>query len=470
VANLSLFSSGSMDAVFSSHVLEHFERDDVPTILGEWARTLKVGGNLVLYLPSANLYPKCGEDGANPKHCWDIYPGDIEAILRAMPCGWTLLESEERDGTNEYSLYIVARKRDDGEWVEDLWQRNPDGKKRALVVRFGAIGDQVQTASILPGLKKQGYHVTYLTTPEAREVVRHDPHIDEWWTQAKDYVPNLQLGPYFESLAERFDRIINLCESIEGALLTLPGRLTHAYPDDTRRKLYGGVNYLERIHDIAGVPHDFAQKFYPTRDGMVWANMTKRRLTGGAPLIVWAINGSSAHKCYPWTQVVTGWLLKRTPCHVVLSADGGVGKELQEGIVTALTKAGVDLARLHPMAGEWSIRQALTLAQVADCVVGPETGTMNAVAFEAMPKVIYLSHSSHTNLTRDWKNTTVLIPDGVKAPCYGTGPNAGCHRLHTDWTHCHQDRNTKAALCASAIAPERVFEAIAVAMGARKAA
>jgi ADP-heptose:LPS heptosyltransferase len=154
----------------------------------------------------------------------------------------------------------------------------------------------------------------------------------------------------------------------------------------------------------------------------------------------------------------------------VLSADGGVGKELQEGIVTALTKAGVDLARLHPMAGEWSIRQALTLAQVADCVVGPETGTMNAVAFEAMPKVIYLSHSSHTNLTRDWKNTTVLIPDGVKAPCYGTGPNAGCHRLHTDWTHCHQDRNTKAALCASAIAPERVFEAIAVAMGARKAA
>src|SRR6185437_14775115 len=46
VTNLSLFSSGSMDAVFSSHVLEHFEREDVPTILGEWWRVIRKGGFL----------------------------------------------------------------------------------------------------------------------------------------------------------------------------------------------------------------------------------------------------------------------------------------------------------------------------------------------------------------------------------------------------------------------------------------
>src|SRR4051812_36021838 len=71
----------------------------------------------------------------------------------------------------------------------DIWQRNPGGKKRLLIVRFGAIGDQVQTASVLPLLKEQGYHVTYMTTPEAQQVLLHNPHIDDWIIQDKDQVP-----------------------------------------------------------------------------------------------------------------------------------------------------------------------------------------------------------------------------------------------------------------------------------------
>src|SRR6266481_5437668 len=80
--DLSLFSDESMDAVFSSHCLEDFDRDKVPAVLAEWTRVLKMGGHMVLYVPSANLYPKCGEPGANPAHKWDIYPGDIEALLK----------------------------------------------------------------------------------------------------------------------------------------------------------------------------------------------------------------------------------------------------------------------------------------------------------------------------------------------------------------------------------------------------
>src|SRR6266436_6527675 len=161
--DLSLFSDESMDAVFSSHCLEDFDRDKVPAVLAEWTRVLKMGGHMVLYVPSANLYPKCGEPGANPAHKWDIYPGDIEALLKAQTAssvarhGWKLLESEERGERDEYSILIVAQKVPPYHgWSEDIWQRHPGGKQRALVIRYGAIGDAFIMSSVLPLLKAQG--------------------------------------------------------------------------------------------------------------------------------------------------------------------------------------------------------------------------------------------------------------------------------------------------------------------------
>lgn len=488
ISDLSMFADASMDAVFSSHALEDFTREQTQAILREWLRVLKIGGFLVLYVPSANLYPKMGEPGANQDHRQDIYPGDIEgilqslvvrhedlteeyadsgvdegaAIIEAIPIadyGLRLRESEERSGTNEYSLYIVVEKTLSG-WEEAVWQRSPDGKKRALVCRFGAIGDQLQTSTILPGLKAQGYHITYCTTPKGREVVRYDPHIDDWWLQDTDFVPNAQLGPYFESVMERFDLFVNLCESIEGALLQIPNRVQHGYPEAVRRKLFGTVNYLERMHDIAGVPHDFRTKFYPLKSEADVMRKWRAQVIGDVPAVNWAINGSSMHKIWPYTHVVIKWLLERTPCHVVLNGDNGFGKSLQDGIVAALEEEGVPLDRVHRMAGVWTIRQALTYALMADVMVGPETGLLNAVGLEAVPKVVYLSHSSPENLTKHWRNATVLLPDAERAPCYP------CHRLHYDWTYCPKDTKANAALCASSIPPEAVFEAIAMALGA----
>ena len=47
VESLPLFASGSVDFVFSSHVLEHIEYRKVPEVLKEWFRTIKTGGYLV---------------------------------------------------------------------------------------------------------------------------------------------------------------------------------------------------------------------------------------------------------------------------------------------------------------------------------------------------------------------------------------------------------------------------------------
>ncbi len=452
--DLSMFADKSMDFVFSSHNLEHII--DYKAALKEWWRVIKPKGYLALYLPHKKFYPNIGQEGANADHKHDFMPDDIIAAMKEIG-SWELLENEDRDKTTEYSfLQVFKKKEGKGRHIFNVWERNPKGLKRAFVCRYGAIGDAILSASILPGLKKQGYYITFNCTSQTHEILKQDPHIDEWFIQEKDFVPNPELGPYWQQLAleGRYDKIINLCESIEGGLLTLPGRLQHDYPQEARRKMFGTINYMERTHDIADVPYEFSAKFYPSLEEHGWARKTKNDMAKGAPVVVWAINGSAAHKVYPFTQIVAAWLMERTPVHLFLLADKDIGKGLQEGIIEALKKDGIDTKRIHGMAGVWKIREALTFAQHADCVVGPETGTLNSVGMEAVPKVIYLSHSSHENLTKHWVNTTVLMPEASKCPCFP------CHRLQYTWEHCHQVEETKAALCSSNIKPETVFESI----------
>lgn len=476
IADLSLFADRSVDAVFSSHALEDFERKDVPAILAEWARVIRRGGYMVLYVPSANLYPKVGQKGANPAHKWDIYPGDIEAILKGdemqgTEYGWELVESEERGGTNEYSLYVVVRKTAECgwtenvecQWTENVWQRNPDGKKRLLVVRYGAIGDAIQASSIFPLLQAQGWHVTLNCKQSTKEVLLHDPNIDEFLCQSDDFVPNSELGVYWASLEERYDKIINLCEATEGALLQLPGRMGHAYSTEVRQYLFGNTGYLERIHDIAEVTHDHAPKFYSSDYEKRWAKALKKAWTGdGQPVILMALAGSSTHKIYPHISTVIQWLLQRTTAIVVMTGDKGVGGALQAAIMDGLKAADFNMDRVRGMAGKWSIRETLAFAQVADVAFGPETGVLNSVSFEPdVAKVLMLSHSSRINIGGDWLNTITLEPTPGSAPCFP------CHRLHSSWEFCHRSEETMAALCATGIRPEAAFSAIMKSLAAK---
>jgi ADP-heptose:LPS heptosyltransferase len=122
--------------------------------------------------------------------------------------------------------------------------------------------------------------------------------------------------------------------------------------------------------------------------------------------------------------------------------------------------------RVIRASGELTIRQTLTLASLADCVLGPETGVLNAVAFaKDVGKVILLSHSSVQNLTKHWVNTVVLTPHKM-IDCYP------CHRLHYSNEFCRTHEESGAAMCAASIDADDVFAAVKRLLGrqARKAA
>ena len=79
-----------------------------------------------------------------------------------------------------------------------------------------------QASSVIAGIKDQGYHVTLMTVPLGEELLRHDPNVGRFFVQDKDQVPNTQLGEFWTYWETRFDKWVNLSESVEGTLLGVP--------------------------------------------------------------------------------------------------------------------------------------------------------------------------------------------------------------------------------------------------------
>lgn len=453
--DLSIFGDGSLDFVYSSHTLEHLV--DARKALAEWWRVVKVGGYMILYLPHKDFYPNCGEKGSNPDHKHDFHPQDIVQMMKNMS-GWDLVVNENRDydygpgdHRNEYSFLQIYKKTKGGHFYSC---RKEKPEKTACVVRYGGFGDMIQAASVLPELKKKGFHVSFMTTPKGHDILKHDPHIDEFIIQDNDQVPNQDLGPYWESWERYFDRFINFSEVVEGSLLAVPGRTAHKYPKKLRHQLMD-VNYLERHHDVAQVPHEFHAKFYPSEDEIRWAIDERNKID--APIIMWSLSGSSMHKMTPYVDNVVARLMLETDVHVVLAGDN-VCQILEGG-------SWVNEPRVHCRSGIWSIRESLTFAIYgADIVVGPETGVLNAVGMEQTRKVIALSHSSAENLTKHWDNYIALTS---RANCYP------CHQMHygkgtcpyiklEDVEYDGQEQSVVTPACTYDITPDIWFEAISV--------
>jgi ADP-heptose:LPS heptosyltransferase/predicted SAM-dependent methyltransferase len=463
-ADLSQFGSAAWDLAYSSHLLEHFEYEQVPAVLKEWMRVTKIGGHLILYVPDEDQYPKVGEDGANPDHKWNVNFDRLMAAMEKLECGWDLIDYQVRSETNEYSLFFVFRK-EPGRKHEQSW-RLPKPAKTAAVVRYGAIGDMMQASSVLPWLKEQGYHVTlYCQSGQGHEAIMHDPHIDRFIIQEKDAVPPQFLGEFFADTKKKYDKWINLCESVEVSLLAAPKRSAYDWPNEARAALMD-KNYLEWTHLLAGVPGPYRPKFYSTLEEKAWAR--KQAQNFGRKNVLWSLAGSSNHKVWPHMDDVIDRIMRAySDVHVVLVGDHSC-KLLEQGwgrFDDEKNDLVETVSRVHLRSAKWTIRQSMAFAEVADLVIGTETGLLNAAGSMDVPKIINLSHSSPEMLTKHWKRVISLQqPKGVGCP------KSPCRQLHgadgaNPWMDCPQEDETKTALCQYNITADQMWGAVLAVLG-----
>lgn len=508
---LPMLASQSWDCVYSSHLLEHIK--NWKGALKEWWRLVKPGGYLCLYLPHADLYPRCtnreeweawaeenpgdgferverfvdlrrakgitkigelyeGTPFANPDHKQDFYPQDIVSAMEELT-GWDLVVKEERDQHDECSIWQVYKK---VQGKRNLYSyRDPKPEKTAAVVRYGAIGDMVIASSVFPGLKAQGYHLTlYCQAGPGYESVKHDPYVDKFIVQEKDAIPRQFLWEFLTYTALKYNKFVHLSESVEGSLLAVPKTLEWYWPNKARA-IHMERNYLEWTHELAEVPPPYSPRFYSTVEERSWALKQKDRF--GRRNVLWSLSGSSGHKRWPhMDEVILRICGTYEDVHVILVGDEscklleqGFGKwsEEKQDLVETTSK-------VHLRSGKWSIRESMAFAEIADLVVGTETGLLNAAGFMDTHKIINLSHSSKGMLTKHWVNTITLEqPQGVGCPKRQAENGGTCRQLHggngaDPWLDCPYEETTITAQCQFAISAEQMWEAVQQVLGKPK--
>lgn len=413
ITKLDIFADKSQDFIFSSHTLNELE--DKPSVLKEWWRLIKDEGYLILYLPV--------DETCTPKTI-------VDAMMPLQP--WQFIEAR----VNDKSMFHVYRKCDR---PTELGKPHPD--KVCAVVKLGAHGDALWASSVFPGLKEQGYHTILYTQSTGESVLRHDPYIDEI-VNFENRVPMGDLGELFQWLRHKHgaENTKILVECVEGVSLPSPVKIQYYWPLAAREHVMNH-NYLDMHHLVAGIPlFPKHQKFYPSPEEKEWANELRSRLN--QYLVVIVPNGSGVSKFWPYTNELASELCKREDVTVVVLGDRR-GLTLDEH--DNLLFIGTD----------WDVRKAMTFIQLADVVVGQETGLVNCVGFESeIHKVVLMSHSSQENLTRDWANTDTMR---MLPPCAGT---TGCHLLQYDWSYCTKDESTQSAKCQSMITVDMVMSKI----------
>jgi len=312
---------------------------------------------------------------------------------------------------------------------------------RAVVCRWGAIGDHIFATPIFRLLKKEGYEVTYHTNRRGVEVTRNNPFIDNYIVHHDRKLQWSEVESIWWELDQMYDRFINLTHSIEVDLLpTVHEKLFHAPKEERHAKC--NKNYYDYTLEKAG----FSAR---GRNGEIFISEEEDRIAKkfmrrfrGKFVIMWVLAGSSPHKAYPWSEITVEELRKRNKDLAFITVGDTFARLIEwEGKDTVNT------------CGEWSIRKTLVMTKYVNMVIGPETGIMNAAGCFDTPKVLLLSHSTEENISKYWKNCVSLhAPEEIK--CWP------CHRLIHNVEDCPQTNILKRPACITNIKPTKIIEAV----------
>jgi hypothetical protein len=339
----------------------------------------------------------------------------------------------------------------------------------AGIARFGGIGDHLIAASVLRPLRRLGYKTEVITSGRAAAVFLNNPYIDKLSVQPAGDIPAGEAGTrWFVSRAREYDLFAHLSYSCEVRHALQVNQPQFWWRPEYRRRVCAG-SYLETAHDIVGVAHEFGPVFFPSEDEAVRAARVKEEVLGGR-YVAWVLAGSRVDKAYPYAAMAIGRIIRELGVSVLMVGEGGTQSEITKERVNHVRRQNGDVRGLHSTitaAGadpggheHWSIRRSLSQTLAADVVVSPDTGAAWAVAMEAMPKVMMVSHASVENITKHWVNTVTLHCDVAEVPCWP------CHRLHNDISTCTPAKDLgHAAACMADISVELIVTAVKAALG-----
>jgi len=295
---------------------------------------------------------------------------------------------------------------------------------------------------IFPILKADGYHITMNTNSTGMTVLKHNPYIDEFLPHDETIPEGYALKKHWSELGAKYDKFINLTESIEGSLLKIEGSLdfflSKQYLHDTCN-----VNYYDRTIELAGYPEvkgKNGELYFSEEEEKIAKNFRKKHKDKF--MVLWALSGSAFHKTYPYAEYVAAAFRNKHKDVLFVNVGDDISRIIEFNMPDTIKTCG-----------KWSLRRSMLMAKYADLVIGPETGMMNVSGCYETPKILFLSHSSVENLSKYWNNCQNL---SANVPCQP------CHKLIYSLKACPSDFNIfgDSPICMSRLDAKTVLEAM----------
>jgi hypothetical protein len=324
------------------------------------------------------------------------------------------------------------------------------GRKKVLLIRYGAIGDHLMVSPLIQHYHDEGWHVTYNVSENGEKIYEGDPRIDDLMVQQMALISSKRtdLDEYWKKLEKDYDKVVSLIECVEGDLLRIED--TPQYRDSwMKRQAECSGNYIDHHFTRAGL--DIKGKLpsiWLSDKEREWAkkevDMVRKKL-GKSFIVLWNVFGSSWHKTYPGMFDVWTLLKVNRDDIGVLAISDNLGKYVVGNDFNEVAYNG---------GGRYKIRQSISLHSAVDAVVTPETWSLTAAMGFDAPMIALLSHSSKSNFTVRDKDI-FLAPSIKDCSCYP------CHQLHYSRIACPRGVYfSDATLCMDSIAPGDVYQAL----------
>ena len=319
--------------------------------------------------------------------------------------------------------------------------------KKALVIRLGAIGDNIIITPVLSRLKELGYYVILNTNQKGKDLFQNDSRVDEI-IKHDETMSYDDLYDHWDKMKEEIkpDFFVNFTGSIENNLALHPIQPDYILPKYDRVLKCNRNYYIETAKwaKLEGCPTRPSLQISEPDDEFAKSIIKKDKYN-----ILWALSGSGCNKVYPWTEFVMGSVMKEFPdVHFITVGD---------------TKCKILENRHHQLpqesftelAGEISIIKSMALTKHVDLVISPDTGVLHAAGCWKTPKIGLLGHTTKKNITETFENDYSIEADCACAPCF--------YLIYEHQIQCPVDLITKAAWCMSCgIQPEDVYERISL--------
>jgi len=329
-------------------------------------------------------------------------------------------------------------------------------KKSALVIRYGALGDMIQTTCLFPYLTAAGYEITLNCDERGIQIIEHNPHIKYIMPHKAHHIPLEGLHEYWNKISQPYDYCAKLSGTVvEGQLLFTSNQHMWYAGERHRRRLAGRWNYMERTIEVAGftpIP-PVRGELYFTKHEREWAKRLIKRHFRRKYVIVWAWTGSAVHKVYAYYWNVMEHLLNKWDDLIIITTGDEWCEQLE-----------INHPQILHTSGRWQFRQAMSIIPYVDLVVGPETGMLNAAGCFSTPKICMLSHSNKTNLTKHWENDYSFQIPCECSPChrlfkYTGGATFGSGKSLDDYDFCTIG-SLGTCICMEATPPEMLIAKI----------